>query len=366
LQLPRLKVFLDIDGTIACQASCRERDIQIKIDAWKSFGHKSLYIKELDTLAVLRPGLSNFLNEANKFADLYIFTAGGQIFADQMVSKAIDPTSSFIKKAFAYDKVTHHSRGYTKDLRKLGAYYDPKRSVLIDDCVDNMVLQPHNGIQSNMSWAMREGNPELYLEPNISTWKQLEDFMENNSLADVLLDLQNMAELDDVRPYLEKKYQLRDRHFTDRGCAELDNYHHHYLAAVKVTKGLYPEDDTDLKGGKGKESLWNSAKVKKESDGNDQQATKLKMVLSIEGFKPDLGKNPFPLKKYQFVVKMTDGSVEEWSYETVRDSREFKEFLRMNDEAQRYFLKNRTAKVKAKYFQIPAKSLNETKKAIEK
>lgn len=186
--------------------------------------------------------------------------------------------------------------------------------------------------------------------------------MENNSLPDVLLDLQNMAELDDVRPYLEKKYQLLDRYFTAGG-----RFHHYYLAAVNATKGLYPEDDTDLKEGKGKESLWNSAKVKKESDGNDQLTTKLKMVVGIEGFKPDLGKNPFPLKKYQFVVKMTDGSVEEWSYETVRDSREFKEFLlTMDDEAQRYFLKNRTAKVKAKYFQIPAKSLNETKKTIEK
>lgn len=162
MQLPRLKVFLDIDGTIACQASCEDRKIQIQMDAWKSFGHQSLYIKELDTFAVLRPGLSHFLNEANKFADLYIFTAGGQIFADQMVSKAIDPTSSFIKKAFAWDKVTRHSHGYTKDLRKLGAYYDPKRSVLIDDYLDNMVLQPHNGIQSYASRAMRQGNPEMY------------------------------------------------------------------------------------------------------------------------------------------------------------------------------------------------------------
>jgi hypothetical protein len=86
-----------------------------------------------------------------------------------------------------------------------------------------------------------------------------------------------------------------------------------------------------------------------------------KSVVCIEGLKPEFGKSPpLGLKKYQFLVRMSDGSVEERSYGIVRDSKEFKEFLKTTDkQVQSHFLKNRTAQVKATYVETPGMSLND-------
>jgi hypothetical protein len=86
------------------------------------------------------------------------------------------------------------------------------------------------------------------------------------------------------------------------------------------------------------------------------------LVTGIEKLLPEFGESaPLPLMHYKFLVRMSDGSVVARSYQHVRDSKEFKEFLKTTDaQVQSHFLKNRTAQAKATYFETPGMSLNET------
>jgi hypothetical protein len=230
--IPRLRVFLDLDDCLISAIGIPEpphgpysRRQDVVLDEWKSINHDTIVVslEERKWVVVLRPGLSHFLNEAKTIADLYIFTAGTKPYADMIVSQVIDPTSTIIKKAFASNMVTECYGGETKDLRKLGEYFDPKRSVLIDNRSRNMVLQPSNGIVSVVSTAM------MLVDPKNQSFID-----EENPLSEVLADLQNMALLDDVRPYLETKYQLFETRFKE-GCEEHDDY----LKAVKATSLKY-------------------------------------------------------------------------------------------------------------------------------
>jgi hypothetical protein len=247
--LPRLRVFLDIDDCLLYKREIYHNNEESVVEQqrnWKALGlgHDTVVIKKGQSngycfhyFAVLRPGLSEFLEEANKIADLYVFSGMGQWYVDAVVEQAIDPNSKYIKKVFAWDTMTIGSCGwYTKDLRKLGDYYDPKRSVLIDNCPHNLMLQPNNGIISANSPAMSQGDPKRYLdEDNLIKKTALAEYFlkERNPLSEVLTDLQSVASLEDVRPYLKKKYQL----YATELCEERYKSDYYRLALM----GIHPE-----------------------------------------------------------------------------------------------------------------------------
>jgi hypothetical protein len=108
-------------------------------------------------------------------------------------------------------------------LNKLGDSFDPKRSVLIDDDLSDLMSQPHNGIPSEISQLMREPKKTIYdakdgflagHTPSEVIVSLRDRMIEVNPLEDILADLRVLSKLDDVRPYLKEKYgvakQLED------------------------------------------------------------------------------------------------------------------------------------------------------------
>ena len=128
----------------------------------------------------VRPGLEDFIKELSKYYEIIIFTASYQNYADLAIN-GFD-----IDKNIKYRLYRQHTmkigNTFIKDLSKLGR--DLKKIIIIDNCSENYLLQPKNGIN-------------------------VIDFVGNNN-DDILFylkkDLINLyiKNPDDVRPYLKQ------------------------------------------------------------------------------------------------------------------------------------------------------------------
>jgi hypothetical protein len=212
--LLKLRVILDIDD---CIGKRYEGDV-LDSDIWKRLGIDVFNVEYPGAMFLIRPGLTTFLQECCLFSEIYLFTAGTLTYAREIAS-IIDPQRVYLKGFWGAECVTWFRwPDHTKDLEKLGTSFHPKRSVLIDDRISNMIYQPHNGIPSEISKLMREP------KNTIAALKQLEagldpipceilrdNMIEVNPLQDILADLRILSELEDIRPYLKEKYEVADK-----------------------------------------------------------------------------------------------------------------------------------------------------------
>lgn len=233
--LPKLKIVMDIDATMLYTekkltfkyANKMAQDYEeIKFDMENKLGFVETYYSKL------RPGLSDFLINISKIADIYIFTSTSSTYAN-IIAKILDPDEKIFKKIWSVEDITiqhinyqphndqaslvlHRSedsdslcssdlhvqetnirKTYAKDLKKIfGDDYDPLRTILIDDNKDYHVLNPDNGIH------IKYFNPYNVFED--LTLYDVSDF--------IIDELQN---INDVRPVLCKKYFLRRKNNMD-------------------------------------------------------------------------------------------------------------------------------------------------------
>ena len=158
----------------------------------------------------VRPGLEDFIKELSKYYEIIIFTASYQNYADLAIN-GFD-----IDKNIKYRLYRQHTmkigNTFIKDLSKLGR--DLKKIIIIDNCSENYLLQPKNGIN-------------------------VIDFAGNNN-DDILFylkkDLINLyiKNPDDVRPYL-KQIQIN----MNKRANELIN--------LKKNKNLFNIDKNKIK-----------------------------------------------------------------------------------------------------------------------
>ncbi|EEA06081.1 NLI interacting factor-like phosphatase family protein [Cryptosporidium muris RN66] len=132
-----------------------------------------------------RPYLQLFLQYASYLGDLCIFTASTKTYAEKVL-KSIDPNGKYIRYKLFREHCTVYKKGYMKDLRIFEGV-NMGKTVLIDNSLISSTLQLDNAIPVD-SWY---GNPN------------------DKELLKLLVLLNKLYCLDDVRPYLARRYGFR-------------------------------------------------------------------------------------------------------------------------------------------------------------
>ena len=94
---------------------------------------------------VIRPYTFEFLNELYQKYEIIVFTAGTKDYADKILNE-IDKENKFIQYRLYREHLSYDDFDYSimKDLSKLGR--DLTKTIFIDNCPENFVLQPNNGL----------------------------------------------------------------------------------------------------------------------------------------------------------------------------------------------------------------------------
>ncbi|GMI62594.1 hypothetical protein ScalyP_jg1624 [Parmales sp. scaly parma] len=135
-----------------------------------------------------RPGIDEFLKKVGQKWETYIFTAAMEVYA-RPVLDVLDPNDELIASRFYRDSCTYNQLGvYVKDLSKIVPDdRDLKRVVLVDNNPLSFMAQPENGILVSNFY----------------------DDSDDESLPAVYKLLEEIDELNDVRPKLDNKFGLR-------------------------------------------------------------------------------------------------------------------------------------------------------------
>jgi TFIIF-interacting CTD phosphatase-like protein len=142
----------------------------------------------------LRPGLQEYLRELTEVADVFAFTAGLPVYARPII-KCLDPEQKIFKKVWYRDSCTYkrfdfESGGFTdfhtKDLETMKHYYDPNRTILVDNEIYSFLPQPSNGILIR-DWV---DNPK------------------DDHLSEVLKVVKELQTESDVKPALHDMFNL--------------------------------------------------------------------------------------------------------------------------------------------------------------
>ncbi|KAJ1610360.1 putative NLI interacting factor CTD-like phosphatase [Cryptosporidium canis] len=133
-----------------------------------------------------RPFLKFFLQKASKLGRICVFTASTKEYAEQVI-KSIDPNQDIIKYKLFREHCTVFNKGYMKDLRIIQGV-DLKRTVLVDNSLISSTLQLDNAIP-------------------VDSWYGC---TKDNELLRLLVLLNRIQLLNDVRPYLAKRYGIRE------------------------------------------------------------------------------------------------------------------------------------------------------------
>ncbi|KAF0700483.1 Aste57867_9013 [Aphanomyces stellatus] len=132
-----------------------------------------------------RPGLDAFLKKASQHFDVYVFTAGLEMYG-RPILEMLDPSKTLFKGHFFRTSCTLKSGFFMKDLRSVRA--DLSKVVLVDNNPVSFLPQPSNGIPV----------PSFYDDVHDKTL---------DSLTKVLMNLINLS---DVRPRLHQLFRLSD------------------------------------------------------------------------------------------------------------------------------------------------------------
>ncbi|KAJ1440048.1 HAD-like superfamily [Sesbania bispinosa] len=138
-------------------------------------------MKEYTVYVRQRPYLHTFLERVSEMFEVVIFTASQSIYAKQLLD-ILDPDGRFISRRVYRESCLFSDGNYTKDLTILGV--DLAKVAIIDNSPQVFRLQVNNGIP-------------------IKSW--FDDPLDC-ALMSLLPFLETLADADDVRPIIAKKY----------------------------------------------------------------------------------------------------------------------------------------------------------------
>lgn len=132
-----------------------------------------------------RPHMHTFLETMARHFEIVVFTASQQIYAEQLLD-IVDPNGEFIRHRIYRDSCVVWEGNYLKDLTVLGR--DLAHTIIVDNSPQAFGFQLENGIP-------------------IKSWYDDDD---DTELLRLLPFLEELAHVDDVRPYLGDRFGLKD------------------------------------------------------------------------------------------------------------------------------------------------------------
>ncbi|KAF4039801.1 NLI interacting factor-like phosphatase domain-containing protein [Phytophthora infestans] len=131
-----------------------------------------------------RPHMEYFLKRVSKLFEIVVFTASHKVYAEKLTNM-LDPHRNLIKYRLYRDDCLDVFGNYLKDLNVLGR--DLSKVVLVDNSPHAFGYQVNNGIP-------------------IETWY---DDAADAELLNLLPFLESLVDVDDVRPIVEKQFQIQ-------------------------------------------------------------------------------------------------------------------------------------------------------------
>jgi Dullard-like phosphatase family protein len=190
----RLCVILDMDETLLHsrftsvdndfrQEELREavtgpHDFSLTFNLSEGAAAERVYVSQ-------RPMLQKFLQSLSKEFEPIVFTAALPVYAAPVLDR-IDVKNYIRHRLYRESTVMFKGQNFVKDIAMCGR--DIKRIVLIDNNPLAMVATPDNAVP-------------------IPSWF---DQADDRELEKVLAILKEMKDLEDVRPYLKKKFRFRE------------------------------------------------------------------------------------------------------------------------------------------------------------
>lgn len=138
----------------------------------------------------VRPHIEKFLSTVAQWFEVVVFTASQRVYAEPLLD-ILDPGKKFIKYRCYREACIEIDGTFLKDITTLGR--DLETTMIVDNSIYAFAYQLDNGIPIS-SW---------FDDPN------------DRELLELLPLLADLARVGDVRPYLRKRFRLREVLLTD-------------------------------------------------------------------------------------------------------------------------------------------------------
>lgn len=176
---PTTTLVLDLDETLVHSTLEHCEDADFAFPVHFNFREHTIYVR-------CRPYLKEFLDRVASMFETIIFTASQSIYAEQLLN-VLDPKRKLFRHRVYRESCVYVEGNYLKDLTVLGR--DLTRVMIVDNSPQAFGFQLDNGIPIE-SW---------FDDPN------------DNELLKLLPFLESLVGVEDVRPYIARKFNLREK-----------------------------------------------------------------------------------------------------------------------------------------------------------
>ncbi|XP_008662274.1 uncharacterized protein [Zea mays] len=176
---PTMTLVLDLDETLVHSTLEHCEDADFTFPVHFNFREHTIYVR-------CRPYLKEFLDRVASVFETIIFTASQSIYAEQLLN-VLDPKRKLFRHRVYRESCVYVEGNYMKDLTVLGR--DLTRVMIVDNSPQAFGFQLDNGIPIE-SW---------FDDPN------------DMELLKLLPFLESLVGVEDVRPYIARKFNLREK-----------------------------------------------------------------------------------------------------------------------------------------------------------
>ncbi|XP_016463560.2 uncharacterized protein LOC107786572 isoform X2 [Nicotiana tabacum] len=176
---PSTTLVLDLDETLVHSTlePCDDADFTFSVN---------FNLKDHNVYVRCRPHLRDFMDRVSSLFEIIIFTASQSIYAEKLLN-VLDPKRKVFRHRVYRESCVFVDGNYLKDLSVLGR--DLAHVIIIDNSPQAFGFQVDNGIP-------------------IESWF---DDRSDNDLLSLLPFLESLVGVEDVRPIIASKFNLRDR-----------------------------------------------------------------------------------------------------------------------------------------------------------
>ncbi|PVH34717.1 hypothetical protein PAHAL_7G015000 [Panicum hallii] len=176
---PTTTLVLDLDETLVHSTLEHCEDADFTFPVHFNFREHTIYVR-------CRPYLKEFMERVASMFETIIFTASQSIYAEQLLN-VLDPKRKLFRHRVYRESCVYVEGNYLKDLTVLGR--DLTRVMIVDNSPQAFGFQLDNGIPIE-SW---------FDDPN------------DTELLKLLPFLESLVGVEDVRPYIARKFNLREK-----------------------------------------------------------------------------------------------------------------------------------------------------------